>query len=327
MLTRVGHEDADALENAIAEDIDDEAAYQVWSDWLIEVGDPLGAVIATWMSIETERDDARRTALRALGLAEQSKLFDASLATVASAKEDVVVDATFRNGLVRRVALGARDDAAVSPPFAAVLDAILASAGGRFLRELWLPARALASSIPVLEDRGPRALVDLSVKGSGDDGVDPIVVAGLNELPRLSFVSLGSSAIDFTGASLRACRELIFDAQRTRLETLAGASFPSVVKLGILGSGETNPYAHGVRAPLLREETANELADVLATWPALRELRLGYGLRALAAACERRVGRLVSIGLPAYEVDAFKAAMRASATLREDLTIIESPLA
>jgi uncharacterized protein (TIGR02996 family) len=320
-------EGAEALENAIADDIDDEAAYQVWSDWLIELGDPLGEVVATWMSIETERDEARRADLRARGRSEQARLLTEAVAKVA-ASTDVVVDATFRNGLVRRVALGTSSDEARSAPFAEVLDAILGSPCGRFLRELSVPVRALAACLPVLEDHTPRALVDLSVKGSDYEALDPIVVAGLGMLPRLSYVSLGNSIVDFTGASLLRCRELIFDARRALLETLARASFPSVVKLGILGSGDTNPFGHGTRGALLREETAKELCNVLGTWPALRELRLGCGLRPLAIECAKHLDRLASIGLPAHELGAFEERLRASDTPpRADLAIVPSPLA
>src|SRR5688572_5083081 len=109
---QVGEDErASALEQAIANDIDDEAALQVWSDWLIESGEPLGTVIATWLAIEEERDSSRRMELRDRATSLQTALVTERLGDVD--QHLVELEIQYRYGLVRRVRVGLRREVAI----------------------------------------------------------------------------------------------------------------------------------------------------------------------------------------------------------------------
>ena len=303
---------ASALEDAIARDIDDEPSYQVWSDYLMEAGDPLGEVIAMWLAIEDERDPARRALLRETASATQARLVADVIARVPGAA-DVQTDLVFRNGLVRRLTLALPAPERQQRRVAAdVLAAVLGCSSGRALRELYVDNHAFRACAAVLERSAPRALVALVADGRWrvDDALGRDVgpaapdlrIQPLGVLPRLSWLSLGSIGADFTGAELRSCRELLVNASHPpSLDTLGDASLPALEKLTI-ASNALDPLTSASSISSTRElvgpSQASTLADALARWPALRSIEVGEGLLGLAERCAERVPRLEELAIP-----------------------------
>lgn len=277
---------AEALEAAIADDIDDEAALQVWSDFLTESADALGSVIAMWVALEQERDPERRTALRRQAEISQARILGDQLAAIRDGEVAPLV-AHFRFGLVRRafMTIEPKSDAAIAARAGVeVLSALLGSSIGRFVRTLRLPTPLFPTCASVLAAHRSRALVDLTIFGRDLEGV--MSVGPLEALPNLRSLWLESTKADFTGARLATCETLAVCSDVRSLETLGTASMPSLRRLEISGRtwGES-----------FRPKRAEAIAEGFARFPELRVIFLGSGLTDLAAACERALPHLESV--------------------------------
>lgn len=104
MLRRV---DTEGLENSIAADLDDEDALRVWSDAMLEAGDPAGLLVAKWMAAEDALDAPRREELKVAAIALQNALVDERIRSLVEPweKRTVDYDVHFRHGLIRRIVL------------------------------------------------------------------------------------------------------------------------------------------------------------------------------------------------------------------------------
>lgn len=226
-----------ALEAAIEADLDDERAYAVYADYLQELGDPHGEMVA--MSIAAVRDPALEGEVRAARQANQA-VFVPSVA-------GHIPFVTWHYGFVARAVIEGPID----------VDELLRHPSMRFVRELAIRRTDLADVIRTIA-RHPRPTIRELDLGLASYDERPTTLIDLGELweavPRLHKITLRN--LDVVVGEEVPLTALDVDATSVCYETLATlsrASWPNLARLNLTfqGHGATRrPAVVGLRALL-----------------------------------------------------------------------------
>ncbi|HEY7372965.1 MAG TPA: WGR domain-containing protein [Polyangia bacterium] len=289
------------LERAILADPDDEAAYQVYADWLQGEGDPRGELAALQVALAGGEARELRAREQALIEANREQLLG-DLPDVKPDDDGAPLKITWHAGWLRSARIAASEEQALPDLYRS----LLACASARFLRELTFGVAILddmndyRDTNAVIAELGlPPAVRKLhfanpayeesmiSSSDLGDVGVWLRGASGLRELT-LEGGSMQLGAIDLP--ALRSFSVITggFTTQNIRDVTQAG--WPKLETLSLYfgddnygasgGAEDVRPILEGRGLPALRElglcnsEFADELAGLLGKSPVLRQLRV-----------------------------------------------------
>jgi uncharacterized protein (TIGR02996 family) len=289
------------LEQTILADPDNEAAYQVYADWLQGEGDPRGELTALQVALARGEDAELRAREQALIQANRQRLLG-DLPDVDPDEDPAPVKLTWHAGWLRSARLAASEEHALPD----LCRSLLTCGSARFLRELTIGVGVVddennyADTTAVIAELGlPQALrvlyladfaqeeSEISWSHLGDVGVWLRAARGLRELT-LRGGSMELGALDLP--ELRRFSVITGGFTAENIRDVARARWPKLETLSLYfgddnygasgGVDDVRPILEGKGLPALRElglcnsEFADQLAAVLGKSPVLRQLRV-----------------------------------------------------